>query len=707
MIKFLYKNKLCLLNNDAVLWDGMKFWVRGQGGEKQFLNIVKATETEISFSNETKDITAVLSLICKDNTSALKVDIDYAPVLGKTWGQNHLDIDSAAGIDIESMPSCESYMANFMRCDYWCGTKIFSDLKEMPIRTQALLAKQDDNSYAYLLTTCDDCFKSNIIACEEGGITLFIFARFPISKCSEHILIIGFENDPYKLPDITAEYGLKVMKKKGKVRKERRYPEVFEYLGWCSWDAFHMDVTHEGLLQKAEEFKQKGIPVRWAIIDDMWAEVHNNNIPTMHSRELYNFEADPVRFPNGLAAAVGDLKEKYGLKVGIWYPTLGYWNGIDPEGPIAREHSDLLTISHNNGRLIPSPRLDKLFQYFNMYNSFFKDCNADFVKVDWQSCILLNYERLAPVGYIAKNLHTAIEATVGGNFDGNLINCMGMANENFWNRPLSLVNRISGDFMPEDRKWFVQHLIQCSFNAFAQGSIYTGDWDMWWSDDAQGVKNSVLRAMSGGPVYVSDELGRSIKEKIMPIVYSDGKIIRLKESARPVYECLLEDCEHNGKIFKVFNKTENGGIIAAFNIDEEEKSVSGTVSITDVYGMADERCAVVDYFAKKVTVLEKGEKLDLTLENYDDFRLYYVIPLNNELIPVGVIDKYMAPATFSLFAKNKCVVEEGGKFCFISETEPENIFANGEALKAEKVSDMLYCVNIPADEKKIILEWGE
>ena len=594
-----------------------------------------------------------------------------------------------------------------MRCDYWCGTKIFDDLKDMPVRTQALLSKQSNGGYAYYLTTCDNLFKSNIIACEDGGMTVFMYARFPVSKCSEHILIIGLENDPYKLPDITAEYGLKVMKKKGKTRKERRYPEVFEYLGWCSWDAFHMDVTHEGLLQKAEEFKQKEIPVRWAIIDDMWAEVHNNNIPTMHSRELYSFEADPKRFPNGLAAAVGDLKEQYGLKVGIWYPTMGYWNGIDPEGPIAKEHSDLLTISLNNGRLVPSPRQEKLFQYFNMYNSFFRDCGADFVKVDWQTCILQNYERLIPVGMMAKNLHTAIEATVGGYFDGNLINCMGMGNENFWNRPLSLVNRISGDFMPEDRKWFVQHLIQCSFNAFAQGSIYTGDWDMWWSDDAQGVKNSVLRAMSGGPVYVSDELGRSIKEKIMPIVYSDGKIIRLKESARPAPECLIADCEHNGKIFKVFNKTENGGIIAAFNIDEQENSVSGKISMADVYGMEDCRCAVVDYFAKSVKILEKGESFELTLKNYDDFRLYYMIPLTEDIVPIGIINKYMAPATFSLIAKNKCIVEEGGEFCFIGDNAPANIRVNGKAVEAVKLTDKIYKIDLCPEDKKLLLEWGE
>lgn len=633
------------------------------------------------------------------------MEIDYSPKLGDIFGQNHLDTNEAAGIDISDIPQSTAYMANFMRCSFWCGTKIFGALSEMPERTQALLSRAENSEYTYLLTACDKYFKSNIKACDNGGCTVFIYSHFPQSKCSECILIIGIGNDPYTLPTLTAEYGLKVMKKSGKTRKHRRYPEVFEYLGWCSWDAFHMDVTHSDLLKKAEEFKEKEIPVRWMIIDDMWAECHNNNRKTMHSREMYNFEADPQRFPDGLGAAVNDLKDQYGMKVGIWYPTTGYWNGIDPEGPIAKEHSDLLTVGFN-GRLLPSPDRTKLFEYFYMFNSFFKSCNADFLKVDYQSCILDNYDHLVPMGLMAKNLHIAIESTVGVYFDGNLINCMGMANENFWNRPNSVINRISGDFMPEDRKWFVQHLIQCSFNAFAQGSIYTGDWDMWWSDDAQGTKNAVLRAMSGGPVYVSDELGRSVKEKIMPIVYSDGRIIRLKESARPVLECLLEDCEHNGKIYKVFNRTENGGILAAFNIDEQENSVSGKISVSDIYGMEDCRCAVIDYFAKTVKILEKGERIELTLENYDDFRLYYIIKLENTVTPVGIMDKYMAPATFELIAENKCIVAEGGEFCFIADSLPENVYANEKAVNVRKIGDDLFAIELPQEEKNILLEWN-
>lgn len=55
---------------------------------------------------------------------------------------------------------------------------------------------------------------------------------------------------------------------------------------------------------------RKKIPVKWVIIDDMWAEVHDfygmeykdrtEMFRLMHSSKLSSFNADPIRFPNGL-----------------------------------------------------------------------------------------------------------------------------------------------------------------------------------------------------------------------------------------------------------------------------------------------------------------------------------------------------------------------------------------------------------------------
>ena len=111
---------------------------------------------------------------------------------------------------------------------------------------------------------------------------------------------------------------------------EEVYPEIFEYLGWCSWDAFQIRVSEENLLQKCEELKEKQIPVKWAILDDMWADCtdldtakyddFDSMMKIMKASMLNSFEASPKRFPQGLKHCIDEMK-KYGLKIGIWHPT--------------------------------------------------------------------------------------------------------------------------------------------------------------------------------------------------------------------------------------------------------------------------------------------------------------------------------------------------------------------------------------------------
>lgn len=570
-MKFSSEKGLSITHGGAEVMAGIRFWVCPEGAEPIYLPLAALTGERAEFSDESGEITGALWIVeAEGGLAALYIEVSYYPSLGSRRGQNHLDIERAAGIDIAEMPF-EKAMANYMRCNFWCGTKICGSAAELPERTQALLARLHGGGYMLLFATSDGGFKSNLKG--AGGGTLFAYSHYPQNRISSCVMLFGFDEDPYRLPERVAEFGIKAMKKPIKPKKERRYPEVFEYLGWCSWDAFHMDVSHEGLLAKAREFAEKGIPVRWMLLDDMWADCPNNNLATMHSRELKSFEADHARFPGGLRAAIAELKGKYGLMVGVWHPTTGYWHGIDPEGQVAEKYRDQLAVVPN-GKLLPYPSFERMFGFYYGFHRFLRECGADFVKVDNQSFLYEHYRGMAPIGRAAEALHEAVEASVGVNFGGAMINCMGMAIENFWSRPQSSVLRISGDFLPENRKWFAQHLIQCSFNAFVYGGVYTGDWDMWWSDDGQARKNAVLRAMSGGPVYLSDELGRSIPDVILPLCYRDGRIIRLKTPAVPSPDCILEDPEQSGKIFKVANTAGCAGIVAAFNLDEKERPVS-------------------------------------------------------------------------------------------------------------------------------------
>ena len=625
--------------------------------------------------------------------------VEYHHIESNVKGCNHLDLDAAAGIDFDDIKEVKSAIANVMG-SWWCSTKPISALSDLPPKTQVSLSVLNDNNYLYLLTTCDKEFMSNLEG-NENGFSVVAYSFYPQNKFSAYVLIVGISNNPYELPEKTVSYGMRLMGKSGKMRKERRYPQVLEYLGWCSWDAFHMDVSHEGLLQKAQEIKDKDIPVRWMIIDDMWAYCPNNCVRSMKTRELYSFEADPERFKLGLKGAISDLKEKFGLKVGVWHPTTGYWYGIDPDGTVAKDYADSLVVN-SDGMLLPNPTFEKFFKFYYGFHSFLRDCGANFVKVDNQSSTSRLYRGMLPAGIACENLHQAVEASVGVCFDGDLINCMGMGNENFWNRPQSSVNRISNDFQPENREWFIKHLLQCSYNAYIQCCVYTGDWDMWWSDDEQAVKNAVLRAMSGGPVYMSDKLDRSIKKVVMPIIYSDGRIIRLQDPAMPVKECLVGDYQHNGKIFKVFNRRGEVGVLAAFNLDEQEHMVSGEVSVSDIYGLKSGKYVLYDYFSKTAQIIT-DDKIPLTLNNYDDFRLYYLLPLGKErIVPIGLIDKYMAPATFETLDFGKYIITEGGNFCVYSEQDNITLKYGDNIITPKHMGNNIYSFNIPKGNSKIL-----
>jgi len=185
----------------------------------------------------------------------------------------------------------------------------------------------------------------------------------------------------------------------------------------------------------------------------------------------------------------------------------------------------------------------------------------------------------------------------------------------------SAVSRCSDDFIPESREWFAKNILQCSFNGLLQGQFYVNDWDMWWTDDEQAVKNSLCRAISGGPIYVSDKIGRTNPEILKPLCLEDGRIIRPDESATPTADCLMQNPTTTDKIFKIRNRIGENGVCAVFNINAENKPVSGTLTPTEL-GISDGDYVYYEYFTGQTGVLKMGEKLNITLTNNDDFRLY-------------------------------------------------------------------------------------
>jgi len=441
----------------------------------EFKAVINTTDGEIL-----EDRISVKEKKCLSGVTAVFVNALIKPKYGsKQKGTIHPD--KGVCIDVYFDKKLKGVMANY-RCDeFWCNSTFSENLENIPDETQLLIAELEDNSFFAVVPVVNDRYKNVIVGKEENVFTVRAFSWYDgLYDLSGLSFVYAVGDNPHILVENCVKEALKILNNGTRHRSERRYPDVLDYLGWCSWDSMQIRVSQEGILDKCEEFKEKNIPVKWAMIDDMWAEVREfygqeygsfrEMVDLMYSSTMYHFEADPKRFPEGLKSCIDKIKE-YGLSVGIWHPTTGYWRGITPEGEAYRQLSEYL-IETDDNMLVPDWHSDKSYMYYKTMHDHFRKCGVDFIKIDNQTMTRRFYKGLAPVGEIAKKFHDGMEASVGEHFDNAMINCMGMGSEDMWNRSVSPVSRCSGDFQPENKEWFKKHILQCAYNSILQGQFY-------------------------------------------------------------------------------------------------------------------------------------------------------------------------------------------------------------------------------------------
>ena len=89
--------------------------------------------------------------------------------------------------------------------------------------------------------------------------------------CTEAVtaLFIAVGDDPYALLEAGAKRVMARMQT-GRLRREKPLPRFIDQFGWCTWDAFYHEVSHEKVREGLESFKAGGIMPRLLILDDGW-----------------------------------------------------------------------------------------------------------------------------------------------------------------------------------------------------------------------------------------------------------------------------------------------------------------------------------------------------------------------------------------------------------------------------------------------------
>lgn len=526
------------------------------------------------------------------------------------------------------MPRPEKITAMYLFNPWWTRPAFVSGFEEIPERTQIAYLKYADRCTCFVPMVGKQ-FKAALSAGTPDELCLSMTACAGGQTQIDEPLYLSADGVTVQ-EAVHKAFACLVDIKGIRPREARRIPEMFRYLGWCSWDAFRTEITEDKLREKADELTAKHVPVKWMLFDDGWFDARE--------KMLYDFIPDKEKFPNGFKSMIEDIREKGDIRwFGIWHALGGYWDGISPDSPLVQSESEYLYRTVN-GHIVPSPKTGSGF-YGDWYRVLRRE-GIDFVKVDGQSAAPIYFRSSMPVSEAARGMNEALESGAA-RMDGAIINCMGMAMENILARPTSAISRNSDDFVPEKENGFAEHLLQNAYNAIYHDEVYCCDWDMFWTKHEDAVKHSLLRAISGGPVYFSDRIGDTQPDVIKPLVYADGRVLMMERSAKPTEDCVFSDPMKDG-VLKLHNVASwggrKGGGIAAYNLTDKRQTVTFTPKDIPDLDVSD-RYWVYDYFGKRVNELGRNEIYTDVLDR-DGFAWFVILPKVTKIACFGLLDKY-------------------------------------------------------------------
>lgn len=249
-----------------------------------------------------------------------------------------------------------------------------------------------------------------------------------------------------------------------------------------------------------------------------------------------------------------------------------------------------------------------------------------------------------------------------------------------------------------------------AFNAVYQDELYYCDWDMFWTKHEDAIKHSLMRAISGGPVYVSDKIGDTNAEVLRPMIYKNGEILMMDHSAKPTEDCMFSNPMETG-VLKLQNTASwgadrKGGGIAVYNLTDCEQPFTLNPADIPELEMADSYW-LYDYFKKRVFLINRQDQYNGMVEK-DGFGWFVLLPKGKNGSCLGLLDKYVGfTAVESIYENDNTdiiVVRESGTIGYISDREPQKVRVNSEDVTDQiKKKGLLYEIPITEEDSKAVI----
>lgn len=513
----------------------------------------------------------------------------------------------------------------------------------------ALFSLEDSRCLALLPTPGKGCV-SWLKASENGDLLLEsgTLGTAPFIEKAVPRLCWAVSQSPYEACRLAWQQACLCEKLAGEtaLRTQKTYPEPFRYLGWCSWEQYKKDISIALLLDVVKRIKNSPLPIRWILVDDGFQQ--QNNL------RLKSFDVNPRTFPKGWSPLLAQKDAKIRW-MGLWHCYYGLWNGIDPEndfGPAMNKG-----FARQGPALFPGSSAQAAQAFYNAFMGSVRQAGFDFVKIDVQSSYLKKLIGQPNPAQMNTHASQALEEACA-KLKLGLINCMAHGPVNMFHTRHSAVTRCSIDYALGDANQAKSHIYQSYANTLWLGQTVWPDHDMFHSSDPNcGRLMAVSKALSGGPVYLSDAPEDFKAEYIMPLCGSSGKIYRPLAPGVPLPDSIFSNPFDAGQDFRVAAPLPNGcAAVALYNLTRNGNAVSSILEPGDHFqssallSPAEKKAwqrpadglVYFDFYRQQGGQLNKRTEIELS--GLSD-RLFLLAPMVNGWAVIGRCDKYLAPCT--------------------------------------------------------------
>lgn len=359
--------------------------------------------------------------------------------------------------------------------------------------------------------------------------------------------ILAISDDPILLSKRIFEIYMQLVNRPYVLRWYKEYPEMFEYLGFCTWNTFYRNVSYAKMEELCERnfTEQSGTTrFKYLILDDGWqstTEFPFNEADCLgkdfHGANLLQDIRANFKFPSGIEPLNRLLKNRYGFKWwGVWHAIAGYWQGVDANS-LGKLYPCVASVGHNT----PDPDDFKAYRFWIDYYKYMRQAGVDVVKIDNQSSIGSMFDGIYPIDDAIEKYYLMQQGAASGQ-NIAILNCMAQASDCKIHWTKSNVARVSGDFAPGNFRSMKDQVKQGLFQPLFFAQFCWPDHDMVQTVGAT-EPLILLHAVSGGPIYIADEMGMTNGKVCEKLSFSDGKLPRLDTPSMPTVDVIFADTD--------------------------------------------------------------------------------------------------------------------------------------------------------------------